>query len=161
MTSHDTRGPVTTLHDDYRGVLGRPLDNFFFLPFGLSQFHGHGSWLVWEVALGPQCHVGDLGFMSCGMTWLAGSLGATCFHIIVLHWVPMSTYSHGFWVGMGVILLFMCGHGWASVLCIRASISKSESNFSDAGNMLTKKRSGLKPVTMNDLISVRSNQDLV
>ena len=28
-----------------------------------------------------------------------------------LHWVP--THAHGFWVGMGVILLFMGGHGWA------------------------------------------------
>ena len=53
------------------------------------------------------------------------------------------------------------GHGWASVLCILASNSKSESNFSDAGNTLTKKRSGLKPTTMNDLLFVRSNQDLV
>jgi len=53
---------------------------------------------------------------------------------------------HGLaWVGMGAILLFMGGHGWALVLCIPASSSKSESNFSDAWNMLTKKRSGLKP----------------
>jgi hypothetical protein len=43
---------------------------------------------------------------------------------------------------MGAILLFMSGHGWASILCIPASSSKSESNFSDAGNTLTKKRSG-------------------
>ena len=41
------------------------------------------------------------------------------------------------WVGM-------CGHVWALVLCIRASSSKSESNFLDAWNTLTKKRSGLK-----------------
>jgi hypothetical protein len=33
---------MTTL-DDVGGVLGRP--------FGLSQFHGHSSWLVCEVAL--------------------------------------------------------------------------------------------------------------
>jgi hypothetical protein len=65
------------------------------------------------------------------------------------------------WVGMGAILLFMGGHGWASVLCIPASNSKSESNFSDVGNTLTKKRSELKPATMNDLLFVRSNQDLV
>ena len=37
---------MVTLHD-FGGVLGRPLDTFF----GLSQFHGHGSWLVCEVAL--------------------------------------------------------------------------------------------------------------
>ena len=46
-------------------------------------------------------------------------------------------------MGMGAILLFMSGHGWASVLCIPTSNFKSESNFSDAGNTLTKKRSGL------------------
>ena len=48
-----------------------------------------------------------------------------------------------------------------SVLCIPTSNSKSESNFSDARNMLTKKRSGLKPAIVNDLLFVRSNQDLV
>ena len=38
-----------------------------------------------------------------------------------------------------------------SVLCIPASNFKAESNFSDARNMLTKKRSGLKPSIVNDL----------
>jgi hypothetical protein len=75
--------------------------------------------------------------------------------------MPMPIHTHGFWVGMGAMLLFMGGHGWALVLCIPASSSKSESNFSDAGNMLTKKRSGLKPSTMNDFLFVRSNEDLV
>ena len=46
MASHYTWGSVITLHD-FEGVLGRPLDTFF----GLSQFHGHGSWLVCGVAL--------------------------------------------------------------------------------------------------------------
>ena len=46
MTSHYTWESVTTLHD-FGGVLGRPFDTFF----GLSQFHGHYSWLVCEVAL--------------------------------------------------------------------------------------------------------------
>jgi hypothetical protein len=78
-----------------------------------------------------------------------------------LHRVPMPSHTHGFWVGMGAMLLFMGGHGWASVLCIPAFSSISESNFSDAGNMLTKERSGLKPATVNDLLFVRSNQDLV
>jgi hypothetical protein len=55
----------------------------------------------------------------------------------------------------------MGGHGWASVLCIPTSSSKSESNFSDAGNTLTKKRSRLEPTTVNDLWFVRFNQDLV
>ena len=59
-------------------------------------------------------------------------------------------WGHGFWVGKGSILL-----------CIPTSNSESESNFSDAGNTLVKKRSGLKPKTVNDLLFVRSNQDLV
>ena len=37
---------MTTLYD-FAGVLGRPLDALL----GLSQFHGHNSWLVCEVAL--------------------------------------------------------------------------------------------------------------
>ena len=41
-----TWGSVTTPHD-FGGVLGRPLDAFFWL----SEFHGHGSCLVCEVAL--------------------------------------------------------------------------------------------------------------
>jgi hypothetical protein len=45
-------------------------------------------------------------------------------------------------------------HGWASVLCILASSSKSESNFLGVGNTLTKKHSGLKPAIVNDLLSV-------
>ena len=45
MTSHYTRSSMTTLHG-FGGVLGRPLDTFL----GLSQFHGHGSWLVCEEA---------------------------------------------------------------------------------------------------------------
>jgi hypothetical protein len=38
---------VTTLND-FGGVLGRPLNTF---AFGISRFHGHGSWLVCEVAV--------------------------------------------------------------------------------------------------------------
>jgi hypothetical protein len=30
----------------------------------------------------------------------------------------MPTHAHGFWVGMGAMLLFMGGHGWVLVLCI-------------------------------------------
>ena len=37
---------MTTLHD-----FGGVLDGLWTLSFGLSQFHGHGSWLVCEVAL--------------------------------------------------------------------------------------------------------------
>ena len=75
--------------------------------------------------------------------------------------LPRPMCGHGFWVAMGVMLLLMGGHGCASVLCIPAPISKSESNFSDARNTLTKKRPRLKPATVNDLLFVRSNQDLV
>ena len=38
---------MTTLHE-FGGGLG---DSFWTLSCGLSQYHGHGSWLVCEVAL--------------------------------------------------------------------------------------------------------------
>ena len=44
MASRDTWGSVTTLRG-FGGVLGRPLETFFWL----SQFCGLGSWLVCEV----------------------------------------------------------------------------------------------------------------
>ena len=47
MTSHYTWRSMITLHD-FGGVLG---DNLRTLSFGLSQFHGHNSWLIPEVAL--------------------------------------------------------------------------------------------------------------
>ena len=47
MSSHCTWGSMVTLHD-FGGVLGRALDTFL---WGHSQFHGHGSWLVCELAL--------------------------------------------------------------------------------------------------------------
>ena len=48
MALHYTQGSVTTLHD-FGGVLGCPLDTLFWE--GLSQFRGHSSWLMCEVAL--------------------------------------------------------------------------------------------------------------
>jgi hypothetical protein len=48
-----------------------------------------------------------------------------------------------------------------SILCIPASSSKSECNFSDAGNTLTAKRNGLKPSTLDTLLFMRSNLDLL
>ena len=45
MTSHYTSWHTT---HDFGGVLGHNLGT---LSFGLSQFHGHSSWLVCEVAL--------------------------------------------------------------------------------------------------------------
>ena len=47
-----------------------------------------------------------------------------------------------------------------STLCVAAASSKSENNFSDAGNTLTKKRNSLKPHTVNDLMFMRSNIDI-
>ena len=46
MTSHYTWGLVTT-----HMILEVPWDGLWTLFFGLSQFHGHGSWLVCEVTL--------------------------------------------------------------------------------------------------------------
>ena len=43
---------MTTQHD-FGGVFGTALDTFF----GLSQFHGHSSWLVCEVAFNPRIHM--------------------------------------------------------------------------------------------------------
>ena len=55
MTSHYTWGFVTTLHD-----FGGVLDGLWTLSFRLSQFHGHGSWLVCEVALSVFLHCWEL-----------------------------------------------------------------------------------------------------
>ena len=53
MAAHYTWGSMTTLHD-FGDVLGHPLDTLF----GISQIHGHGSWLVCEVALSRlHCHL--------------------------------------------------------------------------------------------------------
>ena len=30
--------------------------------------------------------------------------------------MPITAHAHGFWVGMGAMLLFMGGHGWAHVM---------------------------------------------
>ena len=46
VTLHYTRGPVTTLYG-FGGVLRWPWDTFFWA----LAIHGHGSWLVCEVAL--------------------------------------------------------------------------------------------------------------
>jgi len=69
--------------------------------------------------------------------WQSPTLGAHT-HAHPCPWVlgghGCDVIVHGWpWVGMGAILFFMGGHGWALVLCILASNSKSESNFLDAG----------------------------
>ena len=38
-------------------ILGVPWDALWTFSFGLSQFHGHGSWLVCEVALRAALHL--------------------------------------------------------------------------------------------------------
>ena len=48
-----------------------------------------------------------------------------------------------------------------SVLCIPASSSMSECNFSDAGNTITKKQNMLAPSQVDDLLISRSNYDLL
>ena len=65
------------------------------------------------------------------------------------------------WKLKGAPTFPIMSHMARSVLCTPASNSKLESNFSDARNTLTKKRYGLKPSIVNDLLFVRSNQDLV
>ncbi|GBG73039.1 hypothetical protein CBR_g12757 [Chara braunii] len=47
-----------------------------------------------------------------------------------------------------------------AILSVSASSSKSECNFFDAGNTITKKRNSIKPSVVNDVLFVRSNKDL-
>ena len=46
-----------------------------------------------------------------------------------LHWVPipmpMHTHTHGFWVGMGVMLLFMGGHHFCASLHLAPNRSQT------------------------------------
>ena len=46
------------------------------------------------------------------------------------------------------------------ILCIPASSSKSECNFSDAGNMLSDQRNAVSPATVNMMLFMRSNFNL-
>jgi hypothetical protein len=52
MTSHYTWGSMTKMQD-FRSALGLPLNT----SFGLSQFHGHGSWDICEMALRATLHM--------------------------------------------------------------------------------------------------------
>ena len=61
LKQHLVEGPVTydfTLHlrvrDHTYMILEVSWDGLWTLPFGLSQFHGHGSWLVCEEKTNPQ-----------------------------------------------------------------------------------------------------------
>ncbi|GBG73208.1 hypothetical protein CBR_g12925 [Chara braunii] len=48
-----------------------------------------------------------------------------------------------------------------AILCVPASSSKSECNFSDAGNTVTKKRNQLNPFVVDSVLFVRSNYDVL
>ena len=71
MTSHYTWGSGSTLHD-----FGMSLDGLWTLSFGLSQFRGHGFWLVCEVALIPVSNSTSLTFNIYGsvVTGLSSSI---------------------------------------------------------------------------------------
>jgi hAT family C-terminal dimerisation region len=64
------------------------------------------------------------------------------------------------WKLFGTHLFPMIARVARSTLCVCASSAKSENNFSDAGNTLTKKRSNLNPHIVNDMMFVRSNHDI-
>ena len=69
---------MTTLHD-FGGVLGQPLP----LSFGLSQFDGHDSWFMCEVALSTGSHVvPSMTWMLHGNTFLEVRFG-TCVESLV------------------------------------------------------------------------------
>ena len=65
MTSHYTRGSMTTLHD-FEGVLGRPWDTFLWA-LTISWSRHFYSWLVCGVALTLErfefqtCHETEIG----------------------------------------------------------------------------------------------------
>jgi hypothetical protein len=51
----------------------------------------------------------DVSNSVCDLTWtfvLSGGMQSP----------TLGAHAHGFWVGMGAMLLFMGGHGWASIL---------------------------------------------
>ena len=76
MTSHCTWGSVTTLHD-VEGCVGTgPLS------FGLSQFHGRGSWLVCEVGLSQRAEI----------RWVQGGNRKEPWEV--------RKWSHTFWLGL-------------------------------------------------------------
>lgn len=64
------------------------------------------------------------------------------------------------WKIIGTHLFPMISRVARSILCVSASSAKSESNFSDAGNTLTEKRSNLDPHILNDMMFLRSNHDV-
>ena len=81
---------MITLHD-FGGVLG---DNLWTLSFGLSQFHGHNSWLMCEVALiTPHVAHGMIGSPGKGH---AGNFGylleKNTTVLISIHKVQMGSY---------------------------------------------------------------------
>ena len=69
-------------------------DGMWTLSFGLSRFHGHGSWLVCEVAL--SFHVG------CSPTRFYIIMGWKCLHVDK-HNTPIQPHYGG---------MFECGQPW-------------------------------------------------
>ena len=64
LKEHLVEGPITWLHTTLEGPWPHYMilkvcwdDGLWTLSFGLSQFHGHGSWLVCEVALSDVRHM--------------------------------------------------------------------------------------------------------
>ena len=53
-------------------ILGVCWGGLWTLSFGLSQFHGHGSWLVWEVALS---------FLACPLECFCAVTTQDCTHL--------------------------------------------------------------------------------
>jgi hypothetical protein len=70
---------VTTL-DDFGGVLEK--DGLRTLSFGLSQFHGHNSWLVCEVALNLYVCMPIRAFALANQKLISIS---TCHYISLMH----------------------------------------------------------------------------
>jgi len=75
---------------------------------------GAGFPILWDSGI---CRVDIAGGIEgpAGYDTIQVHLAKAMVHTRALHWVPMPTHAHGFWVGMGAILLFMGGHGWAWV----------------------------------------------
>jgi hypothetical protein len=71
------------------------------------------KWCWWGVSL---CVFRSLNILPGGYAIFNGMQGVSCLSGRALHRVPIPmpkpTHAHGFWVGMGLILLFMGGHGW-------------------------------------------------
>ena len=64
------------------------------------------------------------------------------------------------WKLFGTYLIPMIARVARSTRCVSASSAKSENNYSDAGNALTKRRSNPCPHTVSDMMFMQSNYDI-